>query len=205
MFNFFKGFFRKIFGLTFFPLFVAGIFILIIVLTEETKILEKLIGKNVLLTEIIAKKEIIFSIIIFFSFFICYYFSKGVAEQLEKIKKGAEIIGKGNFKHRIVIKTRDEIENLGKTFNQMVEDLEKSHSIVEEAKNVLEIKVQARTKELIELTENLEHRIEEKTREFQARTDELEKFHCLSVNRELKMIELKREIEKLKAKQKASS
>jgi methyl-accepting chemotaxis protein len=152
----------------------------------------------------VAKREVIFSglfiffIVIFFSFFICFYFSKGVVSSLGELKKGAEIIRKGNFKHRIVIKTKDEIEDLGKTFNQMAEDLERSHSVTEEAKNILEIKVQARTKELKELAENLEDRIEEKTKELQARIKELENFYHLNVNRELRMMELKREIEKLK-------
>ena len=38
----------------------------------------------------------------------------------------------------------------------------------------------------------------EKTKELQIRVEELERFHCLTVGRELKMVELKKEIERLK-------
>lgn len=69
---------------------------------------------------------------------------------------------------------------------------------LEEAKNILEIRVKARTKELEELTQGLDEQVKERTKELQKRIDELEKFHKLTVGRELKMIELKKEIEKLK-------
>jgi len=52
--------------------------------------------------------------------------------------------------------------------------------------------------EIKTLQENLEKKVEEKTGELQKRVEELEKFHKLTVGRELKMIELKEEIKKLK-------
>ena len=69
---------------------------------------------------------------------------------------------------------------------------------LEEAKNILEVKVAARTKELKELTERQEEIIKERTKEIQERMAELERFHRLAVGRELKMVELKEEIERLK-------
>ena len=66
------------------------------------------------------------------------------------------------------------------------------------AKSALEIKIEARTKELKELTEQQEEIIKERTKEIRERMEELEKFHRLAVGRELKMIELKEEIKKLK-------
>jgi len=48
------------------------------------------------------------------------------------------------------------------------------------------------------LRENLEKKVGERTKELQERVEELEKFHRLTVGRELKMAELKKEIEKLK-------
>ena len=71
---------------------------------------------------------------------------------------------------------------------------------VEEAKDVLEVRVRSRTKELEELNRELEKRVEERTEELQEKLEELEKFHKLAVDRELKMIELKEEIERLKNK-----
>jgi PAS domain S-box-containing protein len=69
---------------------------------------------------------------------------------------------------------------------------------LEEAKSVLEIKVKARTKELSELAQSLEEKVREKTKELQEKLEELEKFQKITVERELKMVELKKEIEKLK-------
>jgi PAS domain S-box-containing protein len=52
---------------------------------------------------------------------------------------------------------------------------------------------------LKELQERLEEKVKERTKELQEKIDQLEIFQRLTVGRELKMIELKREIEKLKA------
>jgi hypothetical protein len=75
--------------------------------------------------------------------------------------------------------------------------LEKKAREVEDAKVVLEKKVKARTKELNKLTEQQEETIEERTKEIKERMEELERFHHLAVGRELKMVELKKEIEEL--------
>jgi PAS domain S-box-containing protein len=53
---------------------------------------------------------------------------------------------------------------------------------------------------LKELQAELEEKVEERTKELKLKVEELEKFHKLAVGRELKMIELKEEIEKLKSK-----
>jgi hypothetical protein len=74
------------------------------------------------------------------------------------------------------------------------DDLVKAQKELNETKEVLEIKVRARTRELQGLTERQEDIIKERTREIQGRIEELEKFQKLSVGRELKMVELKEEI-----------
>ncbi len=151
-----------------------------------------------------AKREVIFTSIGFFvavmifALFISFYLAKGITNPLERLRKGVEIVGRGNLEHRIKIKTGDEIEELANSFNQMAEDLKKSYAALEESKTVLEIKVAARTKELKELAESLEEKVKERTKELQERLDELEKFHRLTVGRELKMVELKEEIKKLR-------
>lgn len=82
---------------------------------------------------------------------------------------------------------------LGRSFFQKTKALE-------ESKATLEIRVRARTRELEELTVSLEQKVKERTKELQDRLEELERIHRLTVGRELKMIELKEEIKKLKEK-----
>lgn len=107
-------------------------------------------------------------------------------------------IGKTNEVRRryeeAMIKSKEEVEEEVKT---KTKELEKTRMELEEAKNVLEIKVQARTKELENLTESLEEQVKERTGELRKRVGELEKIRKVAVGRELKMIELKKEIKKL--------
>ncbi|MBN2245699.1 MAG: PAS domain-containing protein [Candidatus Aminicenantes bacterium] len=53
-------------------------------------------------------------------------------------------------------------------------------------------------KELIQLKDNLEKEVAEKTRELKERILELERFHDATINREIRMNELREEIERLK-------
>lgn len=52
--------------------------------------------------------------------------------------------------------------------------------------------------ELKELQESLEKKVKQRTKELQERIDELERFRKLTEGRELRMVELKEEIERLK-------
>jgi len=76
--------------------------------------------------------------------------------------------------------------------------LEKTRLELEEIRYGLEMKVIARTKELKELAKGLEGQVEERTKELKGRVNELERFQRLTVGRELKMLELKKEIQILK-------
>jgi len=126
--------------------------------------------------------------------------SRRLTNPINVLRKGAQTIGQGNLEHRIKITTGDELEGLAESFNQMAKNLQDSHFALEESKNVLEIKVKARTKELRELADSLEKKVQERTKALQAQISELEKFHHLTVGRELKMIELKKEIKENKTK-----
>ena len=93
-----------------------------------------------------------------------------------------------------------------------IEEINKIKGRLEEERQSLEIKVGARTEELEEERESLEKKVRERTvelekktkeaeenaRELQEKLIELEKFSELSVGRELKMAELKKEIQELK-------
>lgn len=77
-------------------------------------------------------------------------------------------------------------------------ELGKARAVIEESRGVLEIKVRARTRELRMLADSLEKQVKERTKALQERIKELEKFQKLIVGRELKMVELKKEMKRLK-------
>jgi signal transduction histidine kinase len=77
-------------------------------------------------------------------------------------------------------------------------DFSKMSQDAEDAKMVLEIKVKARTGELEELAEGLEKKVSERTKELKNKIDEMEKFQKFTIGRELKMMELKKELKQLK-------
>lgn len=96
----------------------------------------------------------------------------------------------------------------GNTFYQMlqgkIEELQKTKQLLEEEKASLGIKVRARVNELWEERKGLEKKVKERTKELEKerqklaeRISELEKFYKVAVGRELKIRELKEEIEKL--------
>lgn len=85
----------------------------------------------------------------------------------------------------------------GKMF-ESIKQLSKKEKELEEARGVLEIKVKSRTQALEEEKNSLEKKVQERTKELQDKVKELEKFQKISIGRELKMIELKKEIDGFK-------
>jgi HAMP domain-containing protein len=53
-------------------------------------------------------------------------FGSTITRPLAILKRGAEILATGDFSHRVVVKTRDEIYQLAQTFNKMAADLQES-------------------------------------------------------------------------------
>lgn len=97
---------------------------------------------------------------------------------------------KSELEVRVSKRTKD-LEKRTKELERVKEDLE-------EAKATLEIKVKARTRELEEVNKSLEEKVKERTKALEKRVNELERFYRLTLSRELKMTELKKEIKKLK-------
>lgn len=54
------------------------------------------------------------------------FFANQITRPVRNLTKSSGIIAKGDFQHRVVIKTHDELEILGNAFNKMAEDLDKS-------------------------------------------------------------------------------
>lgn len=65
---------------------------------------------------------------------------------------------------------------------------------LDESKKILEIRVEARIRELKEITGSLEKKVKERTEELGNKLEELELMNKLMVGRELKMIELKEQL-----------
>lgn len=93
-----------------------------------------------------------------------------------------------------------------------IQGLQKNQTILKEERASLEVRVNAKTKELLEERESLEEKVKERTKESERgrkelakRIVELERFHKVAVGRELKMRALKKEIEKLEKVLKKSS
>lgn len=140
-------------------------------------------------------------IVIILSFFGVALIARSLVRPIKKLIRGAEHIAKGNFDFQIEISEKDEIGQLTKRFNEMVESLEEKISL-EEQKDTLEIQVNARTRELKELNEGLEKEVEKRTKELEKKIEEYEKINKLMVGRELKMIELKKELKRKEEKDK---
>lgn len=114
-------------------------------------------------------------------------FSKKIVEPLLNLTKSAKKIGDGDLEKRIEIKRNDEIGELSEAFEKMRLDLIKSKT----------------SQKLYDL--NLEEKVKERTREIRNKIDELQNFHDLTIDRELKMCELKEEIKILKQKHEKKS
>jgi nitrate/nitrite-specific signal transduction histidine kinase len=72
------------------------------------------------------------------------YGVRHITEPIQKLIRAAELVTAGQFKHRIEVKTGDEIETLAEQFNRMSAELDDSYSLLEK-------KVAERTYELATL------------------------------------------------------
>ena len=124
-------------------------------------------------------------------FVIAILFSRNLTYPLKKMIDWADKVIKGKTKETISLITNDEISEVVEYLKQAVAELEKS-------KQVLEIKVEARTKELKELAESLDEQVQERTKELQKKIEELQRFQKVTIGRELKMVELKKKVRQLK-------
>ena len=76
-----------------------------------------LLGRNITIASII---------LLFAAFLSAYLLSISITKPILRINKGAQEIGKGNLGYRILRLTRDELGQLGQTFNEMSSHLKKS-------------------------------------------------------------------------------
>ena len=103
-----------------------------------------------------------------------------VIDPIKQLLSGMEKIGGGELDYRVKTKRHDEIGDLFSSLNVMAE------------------KLKDRTEALQAEREGLTEKVAQKTKELQGKVDDLEKFNKVTIGRELKMIELKKEINKFK-------
>lgn len=158
-------------------------------LTQETF---KNIQVNIFSTWLMAAVSFIFVIImvILFAILLTSRMLKPLSKLLNIVKRA----GKGNLDIKLEIESRDEIGELAEEVNSMIKRLRVALEALEDEKKVLEIQVKARTKELEESAFNLDEQIKQRTKELRKRIEELERLHRLTVGRELKMLELKKQL-----------
>jgi len=159
--------------------------------------LTKEILTNYSCQEAVIQGACIAGLVIILGFLISFFLVKYLIGPIEFFIKSTNEIAKGNLDYKLQIKRGDELGQLARNFNQMTKSLKKSQRQLEETRDVLEVRVKARTQELQEQAEGLDEQVKVRTKELQERIDELERFHKLTVGRELKMIELKQKIQKL--------
>jgi methyl-accepting chemotaxis protein len=119
--------------------------------------------------------------------FISIFFSRSISKPLKNLTALVGEVAKGRLDITIDSKSRDEVGLLSRAFSSMTRDLKRSHEEVVAYQKSIEAKVEERTRELDASKKDLEVKI-----------DELERMNKIMVDRELKMIELKKENENLK-------
>jgi len=96
------------------------------------------------------------------------------------------------------IKEYREKELLEQKVLERTRELEKVKQNLEEMNSILEVRVKARTVELETLNQTLEEKVIDRTNDLEKKIKDLETFQRITVGRELKMIELKKENEHLR-------
>ncbi len=97
------------------------------------------------------------------------------------------------------------VASYSKTFRQISNDLRnekrkltEAYAKLENVKSILAEEVKARTNELEAEKTGLEEKVKQRTSDLQEKIEEMEKIQKITLGRELKMIELKKEVDKLK-------
>ena len=139
--------------------------------------------RQIVISSVILTASFCVAIIIFI-----FLFSNNlIVRPLKKISAATNAFVGGQENYEIKLKSNDEIGNLAKNLNQMFRDLKKSRTSLEDYAKNLEAKIKERTRAL-EIKNEEQAKINEK----------LEQTNKLMVGRELRMIELKKEIDRLK-------
>jgi HAMP domain-containing protein len=107
------------------------------------------------------------------------YISRKITKPIISLRDAAKKIGMGSLNIKIKTATKNEIGELATSFNEMQRQLRISRE------------------ELGKYTKNLEKMVKDRTSDLNSKVNELERFQKVSIERELRMIELKKRIKEL--------
>lgn len=152
--------------------------------------------------------SVVLPLLLLISLFIVLFVKK-ITAPLHSLTLAVHKIREGDLASKVEVETKDEIGQLGSAFNDMTRKLKESYTILEDKieertkeleteRGSLEKKVLERTSELEALKKGLEDMVKERTQKLNDKLEELKKFNAIMIDRELKMIQLKKEIEELK-------
>ncbi|MBI4837280.1 MAG: HAMP domain-containing protein [Candidatus Portnoybacteria bacterium] len=114
------------------------------IFSDTLKLTENLDTEIIDANNLATKLRIIFLLILgLFSITTTFIVSGVIVKSLDKLRKSAEIISKGNLEHKIDIKGKDEIGQVSRAFNEMTDKLKEFYTGLEE-------KIKERTEELSE-------------------------------------------------------
>jgi len=154
-------------------------------------------GVQILMKEVLLRYLFIACSIFILLGFAMIIILRNIVDPIKKITRSCEDVKRGNLDIELGTGWKTEIGELAETFNEMIKDIKESRSKLEEAKDVLEIRVMARTQELQDLANSLEGQVKERTNDLREKIKQLEVFNHLAIDRELKMAKLKEEIKEL--------
>src|SRR6185437_13703007 len=63
---------------------------------------------------------------------VVWYYVNKATKPLAELRQNAEAVGQGDFNHRVAVTSRDECGQLASVFNRMTENLQQSHSQLEQ-------------------------------------------------------------------------
>ncbi len=140
---------------------------------------------------------------------VSFHTARRITNPLDKLIRGTEIIGKGDLKHKVEVRTKNEIGELAASFNQMTENLTKVTASRDEL-NAANQQLQASEQQLKASNQQLQaseqqlrasnQQLRANEQQLRKHSHELEIFYKANVGREERILELKKKVKELEAK-----
>jgi len=138
------------------------------ILDEQTEHMEEIINENktevkAYIKSLINELTIITLLMVLIVIAIAIAVSNYISGKIKKLLVGTQKFISEKFDYRIKVDTNDEIGNLEQSFNKMADQIE---NLINEQKILnenLEEKVEEKTRELVDINENLENKITQRT------------------------------------------